>query len=131
MEVQAGKEVILECSNSSSLQTYTEWFRMVNKTTSCISSMFGFHSQASFCAGFKNEKFKMSSNITYIFLTIKRANISDAGLYFCGFYINRLIVYYNATELRIRGKLLFFMLICKNVETEEVLDITSKFHFQT
>uniref|UniRef100_A0A3Q0RCR9 Ig-like domain-containing protein n=1 Tax=Amphilophus citrinellus TaxID=61819 RepID=A0A3Q0RCR9_AMPCI len=105
VEVHSGEEVTLQCSNSSSLQTYTEWFRLVNKNISCVSSMFGSHSQASFCAGFQNGKFEMSSNITAIYLKIKRVNLSDGGLYFCGFYMNKRIVIFNATELKIQGKL--------------------------
>uniref|UniRef100_A0A3P9BG36 Ig-like domain-containing protein n=1 Tax=Maylandia zebra TaxID=106582 RepID=A0A3P9BG36_9CICH len=104
--VQPGEDVTLQCSNISTSPTHTEWFRVIDTTkTSCISSMFGFHSQASFCAGFKNEKFKMSSSVTSVFLKITQVGLSDVGLYFCGFYMDVHIIISNAVELRFEGKL--------------------------
>ncbi|XP_062300491.1 uncharacterized protein LOC134005585 [Scomber scombrus] len=41
---------------------------------------------AQFCTGFKNGKFKMSSNISTVFLKITQVEISDSGLYLWGFY---------------------------------------------
>ncbi|XP_069015269.1 uncharacterized protein [Embiotoca jacksoni] len=104
VEVQPGEEVTLMCSNGSSIATLTDWFRVVNRTkVSCISSMYGFNGPASYCDGFQNGKFEMSSNVTTVFLNIKRVDLSDNGLYFCGFYIVSRTIIANATELRIPG----------------------------
>lgn len=110
MEVQHGDEVTMQCSNISAYPTQTDWFRVVNKTKpSCVSSMYGSDSEASFCHGFRNRNFTMSSNVSFVFLQIKRVDLSDAGLYFCGLYISGHTVISNAVELRIEGKLLFMI----------------------
>uniref|UniRef100_A0A668TRY8 Ig-like domain-containing protein n=1 Tax=Oreochromis aureus TaxID=47969 RepID=A0A668TRY8_OREAU len=97
--VQPGEDVTLQCSNISTSPTHTEWFRVVNMTkTSCISSLFGSHGQASFCNGFRNGKFNMSSNNTSVFLKITQVDLSDVGLYFCGFYVNKHTVISNAVD---------------------------------
>ncbi|XP_076738861.1 uncharacterized protein LOC105941419 isoform X3 [Maylandia zebra] len=102
--VQRGEDVTLQCSNISTSPTHTEWFRVINTTkTSCISSMFGSHGQASFCDGFQNGKFNMSSNVTSVFLKMTEVGLSDVGLYFCGFYMDVHIIISNAVELRFEG----------------------------
>ncbi|CAI5672374.1 unnamed protein product [Oreochromis niloticus] len=104
VEVQPGEEVTLQCTNTSNHQTQADWFKVVNQTKpTCVSSMFGSHGSASFCDGFQNGKFIMSSNITFVFLQIKQVNLSDVGLYFCGFYTNKHTVISDAVELRIQG----------------------------
>ncbi|XP_026007416.1 uncharacterized protein LOC113011842 [Astatotilapia calliptera] len=102
--VQPGEDVTLQCSNISTSPTHTEWFRVIDTTkTSCISSMFGSHGQASFCDGFQYGKFNMSSSVTSVFLKITQVGLSDVGLYFCGFYMDVHIIISNAVELRFEG----------------------------
>ncbi|XP_028419510.1 uncharacterized protein LOC114545441 [Perca flavescens] len=102
VEVQSGGDVTLMCSNISSFIITTEWFRVINrKKPSCVSSMYPYDSNASFCGGFQN-RFELSSNICTIFLKIKRVDSSDSGLYFCGFYIERHTVIVNATYLKVQ-----------------------------
>ncbi|XP_019205433.1 uncharacterized protein LOC109196228 isoform X1 [Oreochromis niloticus] len=104
VEVQPREEVTLQCTNTSNHQTQADWFKVVNQTKpTCVSSMFGSHGSASFCDGFQNGQFIMSSNITFVFLQIKQVNLSDVGLYFCGFYTNKHTVISDAVELRIQG----------------------------
>ncbi|XP_039677612.1 uncharacterized protein LOC120572380 [Perca fluviatilis] len=103
VEVQSGGGVTLMCSNISSVPTQTEWFRVINRTKpSCISSMYGSDGKPSFCDGFQNG-FEMSSNISTVFLKIKRVDLSDSGLYFCGIYIEGHTVIAGATHLKVQG----------------------------
>uniref|UniRef100_A0A4W6CWD3 Ig-like domain-containing protein n=1 Tax=Lates calcarifer TaxID=8187 RepID=A0A4W6CWD3_LATCA len=102
VEVQLGQEVTLLCPNISKFSTTTEWFRLVNRTeVSCVSSM-RWSGGVSFCDGFQN-RFEMSSNITTVFLKIKRVDFSDSGLYFCGFYIYAHTVISNTIHLNVQG----------------------------
>ncbi|KAL4006413.1 coronin-2 [Sarotherodon galilaeus] len=104
VEVQLGEEVTLKCSNISSHPTQTDWFKVINRTKpSCVAAMYGSQGKASFCDGFQNGKFNMSSNNTSVFLKITQVDLSDVGLYFCGFYVNKHTVISNAVELRIQG----------------------------
>lgn len=66
--------------------------------------MFKPHEPASFCTGFQNGKFEMSTNLSTVFLKIKQVDLLDSGLYFCGFKIDRSPVIVEATDLVVQGK---------------------------
>uniref|UniRef100_A0A3B4V4Y7 Ig-like domain-containing protein n=1 Tax=Seriola dumerili TaxID=41447 RepID=A0A3B4V4Y7_SERDU len=107
VNVQSGEDVTLLCSNISRSPTQTDWFRLVNRTkASCISSMYQSEDEASFCVGFQN-RFEMSSNISTVFLKIKKVDVSDSGLYFCGFYKGVHTVIADTTHLNVQGKTVF------------------------
>ncbi|XP_026150750.1 uncharacterized protein LOC113123137 [Mastacembelus armatus] len=104
VQVQPGEEVTLLCPNISTTPTHTNWFRLVKRTKpSCVSSMFESKGRTSFCDGFKNGKYEMSSNVSTVFLKIKHVDLSDSGLYFCGFYINKHTVIAKVIELSVQG----------------------------
>ncbi|XP_074480765.1 uncharacterized protein LOC141761325 [Sebastes fasciatus] len=103
VEVQSGVEVTLTCTNITRIPAQTEWFRLINRTKlSCISSKYKSDDEAAYCVGFKNG-FEMSSNNSTVFLKIKRLDLSDSGLYFCGFYVDKHTVIGDATLLIVQG----------------------------
>uniref|UniRef100_UPI003AAA5A10 uncharacterized protein isoform X4 n=1 Tax=Centroberyx gerrardi TaxID=166262 RepID=UPI003AAA5A10 len=105
VEVQPGEEVTLTCTNISSSPIYSEWFRVGNRSEPCcISSMYKSDDNPWFCDGFQNGKFEMRSNISTLFLKIKQVDLSDSGLYFCGFYRDGDTVIVNATYLKVQEK---------------------------
>ncbi|XP_051231374.1 uncharacterized protein LOC127349554 [Dicentrarchus labrax] len=103
VEVQPGEDVTLLCSDISTSPTQTDWFRVTNRTKpSCISSMYGSDGNVFYCDGFSTGKFKMSSNVSTVLLQIKRVDLSDSGLYFCGFYKGKHTVISTATHLNVK-----------------------------
>ncbi|KAI9538178.1 hypothetical protein NQZ68_017911 [Dissostichus eleginoides] len=104
VEVQPGEEVTLLCPNISIRPTQSDWFRVLNRTKpSCVSSIYGADGEASYCDGYQHGKLEMSSNLTTVFLKIKQVDISDSGLYFCGFYIGKSTVFSSAIQLNVEG----------------------------
>ncbi|KAL4006400.1 Bardet-Biedl syndrome 4 protein [Sarotherodon galilaeus] len=102
VEVQPGENATLLCSNFSSFPTHTIWFRLVNQTSPiCISSIYNFAQPSVLCNGIEREKIELTSNISTIFLKIKQVDLSDSGLYFCGFYTNGHPVIVNSTYLKV------------------------------
>ncbi|CAG5929489.1 unnamed protein product [Menidia menidia] len=103
VEVQPGEEVTLLCSNLTKFITHIYWFKLADRlNASCISYMVSSDSNASLCAGYKHDQFKMTSNITKLFLNIKQVDFSDSGLYFCGFYRDGHSVFFSATHLQVQ-----------------------------
>uniref|UniRef100_A0A7N8XC96 Ig-like domain-containing protein n=1 Tax=Mastacembelus armatus TaxID=205130 RepID=A0A7N8XC96_9TELE len=108
VEVQPGEEVTLLCTNFTRFPSHITWFRLGNgSNTSCISTMRSSETSAVPCDGPQNQKFNMTSNTTTLFLTIRPVDLSDSGLYFCGFYMavngeHEVIV--SATYLKVQGK---------------------------
>ncbi|XP_071394016.1 uncharacterized protein [Centroberyx affinis] len=104
VEVQPGEEVTLMCTNISSYPTFSEWFRLVNRSKPCcISSMYKSNDEAWFYDGFQNGKFEMRSNVSTLFLKIMPVDLSDSGLYFCRCDIDGHTVIVNATYLKVQG----------------------------
>ncbi|XP_056224473.1 uncharacterized protein LOC130164070 [Seriola aureovittata] len=103
VEVQSGEEVTLMCTNFTSSTSHIVWFRLDNRpNATCISSMSSSDGNATFCDGFQNGKFNMTSNITTLFLQIKQVDSSDSGLYFCGSYWNNKLVIDSSTYLKVQ-----------------------------
>ncbi|KAM8746979.1 uncharacterized protein AB9X84_015139 isoform 1-T3 [Acanthopagrus schlegelii] len=104
VESQPGEEVTLLCSNFTRFPIHIYWFKLSNSSNiSCISTMMTSDGNTSFCDGFQNGKFNMSSNTTTLFLRIKEVELSDSGLYFCGFYSNSNSAIFSATYLKVQG----------------------------
>ncbi|XP_062301039.1 uncharacterized protein LOC134006006 [Scomber scombrus] len=112
VDVQTGEEVTLLCSNFSSAPTQIFWFRVVKRSSEphCISFIFQSFMPASFCEGFQNDKFEMSTNLSTIFLKIKQVNLTDSGLYFCGYKISKSPVIVSATYLEVQESGVILML---------------------
>nr|ACU27028.1 novel immune-type receptor 29 [Dicentrarchus labrax] len=103
VEVQPGENVTLLCSNIYRETIPAEWFRVTNRTKpSCISCLYSAEGKAKYCDEFHNGKFKMSYNISTVFLQINRVNSSDSGLYFCGFYLNGHTFISTATYVNVK-----------------------------
>ncbi|XP_054457049.1 uncharacterized protein LOC129093157 [Anoplopoma fimbria] len=103
VEVQAGGEVELQCSNFSSSLSQIIWFRVVKRhPTRQIAYIYEPFEPTKFPDGFKNGKFEVRSNLCSVFLNIKQVNSSDSGLYFCGYYISRNPVIVDSTYLEVQ-----------------------------
>ncbi|XP_062240064.1 uncharacterized protein LOC133949961 [Platichthys flesus] len=108
VEVQTGEEVTLLCTNLTSSPSYISWFRLENgSNTSLISSMLSLDTGALYFDGFEEEKFNMTSNISNVFLQIKQVDLSDSGLYICGYNVGtdsrKSPAVYSATYLKVKG----------------------------
>uniref|UniRef100_A0A3B3Y7R5 Ig-like domain-containing protein n=1 Tax=Poecilia mexicana TaxID=48701 RepID=A0A3B3Y7R5_9TELE len=99
--VQPGKEVTLQCSNFSSVFSRVWWFKLTKgPNVSCISSMQSFGTNVSWYDGFQQEKFTMTSNFSNVFLNIKKLDVKDSGIYFCGYKIRGVPGVFTATDLQ-------------------------------
>ncbi|XP_006802674.1 uncharacterized protein LOC102784188 [Neolamprologus brichardi] len=101
--VEPGQEITLQCSNFSSFATHIFWFRLADRlNASRISFMLTANSRVTFCDGFQDTKFNMTSNTSVLFLKIKQVDPSDSGLYFCGeLHMGRPSVF-TATYLKVQ-----------------------------
>uniref|UniRef100_I3KPV6 Ig-like domain-containing protein n=1 Tax=Oreochromis niloticus TaxID=8128 RepID=I3KPV6_ORENI len=108
-KVQPGEDVTLQCTNNSKMDSMTFWFRLVNSTTvRYISRLVTSKSEATYSDGFQNGEFEMTTNISTVFLKIKRVDQSDSGLYFCGFHsAGRLL--FSVTRLNVGGKIIVLL----------------------
>ncbi|XP_030285496.1 uncharacterized protein LOC115588964 [Sparus aurata] len=89
VEAQHGEEVTLQCNNISKYDTQTFWSRLVNTTKiSCVVVIYRYGGNVTVCDGYEKGKFEMKSNISTVFLNIKKVDSSDSGLYYCGFFIS-------------------------------------------
>ncbi|XP_039465453.1 uncharacterized protein LOC120438916 [Oreochromis aureus] len=85
-EVQAGENVTLQCTKVFTYEVQTFWFRLVNGTTvNSIAFITALSSSVNYHAGFQTGKFEMTKNTSDVLLKIKQVDVSDSGLYFCGF----------------------------------------------
>ncbi|KAM9335237.1 uncharacterized protein ABDE67_020200 isoform 3-T3 [Symphorus nematophorus] len=83
VEVQPGQDVTLLC-NIFEHDTVIFWFRMINSTNPSCISVRSRDGSVSYCKGFQNRKFEMTSNTSSVSLRIKQVDLSDSGQYFCG-----------------------------------------------
>uniref|UniRef100_A0A673C9G5 Ig-like domain-containing protein n=1 Tax=Sphaeramia orbicularis TaxID=375764 RepID=A0A673C9G5_9TELE len=103
VEVRPDEDATLLCSNYTSSSTQILWFRVVKRSEpNKIASIF----DPSKVDSFQNGKFEVTSNISHIFLKIKQVNVSDSGLYFCGFLMQQKTVIVHPTYLDVEGKML-------------------------
>uniref|UniRef100_A0A3P9Q6W4 Ig-like domain-containing protein n=1 Tax=Poecilia reticulata TaxID=8081 RepID=A0A3P9Q6W4_POERE len=103
--VQPGEEVTLQCSNFSSVFSRVWWFKLTKgPNVSCISSMKSFGTNVSWYDGFQQEKFTMTSNFSNVFLNIKKLDVKDSGIYFCGYKIKGVPGVFTATDLQVKDQ---------------------------
>uniref|UniRef100_A0A3P9I9K4 Ig-like domain-containing protein n=1 Tax=Oryzias latipes TaxID=8090 RepID=A0A3P9I9K4_ORYLA len=111
-EVQHGGQASLLCSNLSTSIINISWFKMDKRANTSrssnrqIASMCTADSNATVQEEFKNGRFQMSTNTTHVFLNITKVDLSDSGMYCCGFYINNYFVIFDATILQVKVTLM-------------------------
>ncbi|CAI5672362.1 unnamed protein product [Oreochromis niloticus] len=84
-EVQADETVTLQCTKIYTYDVLTFWFRLVNGTTANSIAVKPISTDVKYNAELQTGKFEMTQNTSDVFLKIKQVDVSDSGLYFCGF----------------------------------------------
>uniref|UniRef100_A0A087XXQ1 Immunoglobulin domain-containing protein n=1 Tax=Poecilia formosa TaxID=48698 RepID=A0A087XXQ1_POEFO len=104
VSVLPGENVNLLCNKHSGPPLF--WFRLVNRTRiSCISvSLSG---STRYCDEFKSGSFNIWSNSSTSVLRINQLNVSDSGLYFCGFATKQHRLF-TVTQLHVNGTKTFY-----------------------
>ncbi|XP_040887434.1 uncharacterized protein LOC121177252 [Toxotes jaculatrix] len=103
MEVQSGQEAKLQIPNISKKETFTFWFRLINRTrVNCISIMRNSEATTEYCDGYNNGNFEMRYAGPSVFLKIKQVDLSDSGLYFCGFKTDGCPIF-RVIDLKVKG----------------------------
>uniref|UniRef100_A0A3B5R974 Immunoglobulin domain-containing protein n=1 Tax=Xiphophorus maculatus TaxID=8083 RepID=A0A3B5R974_XIPMA len=104
--VRPDEGVTLRCANLSRIAGHIFWFKLNDgPDVSRISSMSTSEAVPSLHGEFQRGKFTMRSNVTNIFLDIKQVEVTDSGLYFCGFYAEDFPGVFAATYLHVEGKI--------------------------
>ncbi|XP_055362935.1 uncharacterized protein LOC129603810 isoform X2 [Betta splendens] len=102
VEVQHGEDVTLDCTNFTSWPSHIHWFKLGSgPNITCISSMISADTNTTFCDGFKNDRFTMTSSTETVFLNIKHVDLFDSGLYFCGNNCDGKPMIVHATYLKV------------------------------
>uniref|UniRef100_M4AAL9 Immunoglobulin domain-containing protein n=1 Tax=Xiphophorus maculatus TaxID=8083 RepID=M4AAL9_XIPMA len=105
--VRPDEGVTLRCANLSRIAGHIFWFKLNDgPDVSRISSMSTSEAVPSLHGEFQRGKFTMRSNVTNIFLDIKQVEVTDSGLYFCGFYAEDFPGVFAATYLHVEVSLL-------------------------
>lgn len=105
VEVQPGENVTLLSKNISKYEAVTFWFRLVDRNTAnCISVMINFN-KVEYCKTFQSGRFQMGTNVSSVFLNIQKVDLSDSGLYLCGFYIKGRPSF-TVIHLNVKGKVI-------------------------
>uniref|UniRef100_A0A3Q4GTE2 Immunoglobulin V-set domain-containing protein n=1 Tax=Neolamprologus brichardi TaxID=32507 RepID=A0A3Q4GTE2_NEOBR len=103
-EVQAGENVTLQWPRIYKYDVMTFWFRLVNGTT-VNSIVVKSNNVVNYNAEFQPGKFEMTQNTSDVFLKIKQVDVSDSGLYFCGYFSEgRLNL--RVMQLKVGGKII-------------------------
>uniref|UniRef100_I3KPV7 Immunoglobulin domain-containing protein n=1 Tax=Oreochromis niloticus TaxID=8128 RepID=I3KPV7_ORENI len=84
-EVQAGENVTLQCTKIFTFEVMTFWFRLVSRTTVNSIALKPVSTSVNYNAGFQTGKFDVTLTTSDVFFKIKQVDVSDSGLYFCGF----------------------------------------------
>ena len=108
VEAQPGEEVTLQCNYINTYKTQTFWSRLVNRTEiSCVVVTFTYGGKGTVCDGYEKGKFEMKSNVYTLFLIIKKVDSSDAGLYYCGYFMSGILIM-TPIHLKVNGKITVF-----------------------
>ncbi|XP_040887425.1 uncharacterized protein LOC121177246 [Toxotes jaculatrix] len=103
VEVQSGQDAKLQIPNISKKETFTFWFRLINRTrVNCISIMRNSEATTEYCDGYDNGNFEMRYAGPSVFLKIKQVDLSDSGLYFCGFKTDGCPIF-RVIDLKVKG----------------------------
>ncbi|XP_018599877.1 uncharacterized protein LOC108929672 [Scleropages formosus] len=102
--VSQGENVTFLCSDIMKSPGHVAWFRQNDGTVPlCILSMFSTEKFVSHHNGARPERTFMDYAGSNFVLRIKHVDLSDTGLYFCGMIWGTIMVFNNATFLRVRG----------------------------
>ena len=116
VEAQPGEEVTLQCNNISKYDTQTFWSRLVNRTKiSCVVVKLKYASNVTACDGYEQKKYEVKSDISTVFLNIKKVDSSDSGLYYCGIFVNGIPVL-TPIHLKVNGKITVFFSFILSVQ---------------
>ncbi|XP_048884927.1 uncharacterized protein LOC125750747 isoform X2 [Brienomyrus brachyistius] len=100
-----GENVTLLCTNIMKAAGFVAWFRQANQSVPlCILSTYSTSRNVLYYNGASAERTKMNVTKNNISLRITAVDSYDTGLYFCGMWVETMLIFANATFLHIRGE---------------------------
>uniref|UniRef100_A0A671SLC3 Ig-like domain-containing protein n=1 Tax=Sinocyclocheilus anshuiensis TaxID=1608454 RepID=A0A671SLC3_9TELE len=109
LSAQPGENVTIWCQHTSETGINIHWFKQTNSSVpiAIVYMMISYQLKEihkSYLNGFQQDRLLMILNIKNTSLRILNVDVSDSGLYFCG-WESRIITFSDGTHLDIKGNL--------------------------